>query len=44
VLSDEWQLSDQLSSSTHYASRLGIPYFALTQDEWAAERAGSEAL
>lgn len=28
----------------HYASRLGIPYYTLTQDEWAAERARSEAL
>ena len=28
----------------HFASRLGIPYFTLTQDEWAAERARSEAL
>ena len=23
----------------HYAGRLGIPYFNLTADEWAAERA-----
>lgn len=34
---DRWEL-------IHYASRLGIPYFTLTQDEWAAERARSEAL
>ena len=27
-----------------YASHLGIPYFDMTQDEWQAERAGSEAL
>ncbi len=34
---DRWEL-------VHYASRLGIPYFTLTQDEWAVERAQSEAL
>jgi predicted HTH domain antitoxin len=28
----------------HYASRLGIPYFTLTEDEWASERARSDAL
>jgi predicted HTH domain antitoxin len=27
-----------------YASRLGIPYFDMTQDEWQGEREGSEAL
>lgn len=28
----------------HHASYLGIPYFAMTEDEWAAERDRSEAL
>ncbi len=28
----------------HYASRLGVPYFTLSQDEWAEERARSGAL
>jgi predicted HTH domain antitoxin len=28
----------------HYASHLGIPYFALTEDEWEAERTRSETL
>jgi predicted HTH domain antitoxin len=28
----------------HYASHLGIPFFALTQDEWEAERLRSEKL
>lgn len=28
----------------HHASHLGIPYFALTEDEWEAERKRSEAL
>ena len=32
------------SEFIHYASRLGIPYFALTEDEWEAERARSETL
>ena len=27
-----------------HASRLGIPYLAMTEDEWASERAQSEAL
>jgi len=27
-----------------HASRLGIPYFALTGDEWEAEMASLEAL
>lgn len=26
----------------HHASRLGIPYFAMTEDEWEAERKRSE--
>jgi len=34
---DRWEM-------IHYASRLGLPYFALAEDEWAAERARSEAL
>jgi hypothetical protein len=28
----------------HYASHLGIPYFAMTEDEWEAERTQSEKL
>ncbi|GIW41438.1 MAG: hypothetical protein KatS3mg076_2015 [Candidatus Binatia bacterium] len=28
----------------HHASHLGIPYFAMTQDEWEAERSRSEML
>lgn len=28
----------------HHASRLGIPYFAMTEDEWEAERSRSETL
>ena len=28
----------------HYASHLGIPYFAMTKDEWEAERVRSESL
>jgi predicted HTH domain antitoxin len=28
----------------HHASRLGIPFFALTEDEWAAERVRSETI
>ncbi len=28
----------------HYASHLGIPYFAMTKDEWEAERTQSEKL
>ncbi len=28
----------------YHASRLGIPYLAMTEDEWASERAQSEAL
>jgi predicted HTH domain antitoxin len=27
-----------------HASHLGIPYFEMTEDEWEAERASSEAL
>jgi predicted HTH domain antitoxin len=27
-----------------YASHLGIPYFEMTEDEWQAERAGSERI
>ncbi|MBI3801979.1 MAG: UPF0175 family protein [Deltaproteobacteria bacterium] len=27
-----------------HASRLGIPYFAMTEDEWEAERKRSETL
>jgi predicted HTH domain antitoxin len=27
-----------------YASHLGIPYFDMTEDEWQAERARSEAV
>jgi predicted HTH domain antitoxin len=27
-----------------HASRLGIPYIDMTEDEWAAERAASESL
>jgi predicted HTH domain antitoxin len=27
-----------------HASHLGIPYFEMTEDEWKAERANSEAL
>lgn len=28
----------------HYASQLGIPYFSMSEDEWAAERTRSETL
>ena len=28
----------------HHASQLGIPYFAMTEDEWEAERKRSETL
>jgi len=28
----------------HHASYLGIPYFAMTEDEWAAERTRSATL
>ena len=28
----------------HYASSLGIPYFAMTEDEWETERRRSETL
>jgi len=28
----------------HHASRLGIPYFAMTGDEWEAERKRSETV
>ena len=28
----------------HHASQLGIPYFAMTADEWEAERKRSETL
>ncbi len=28
----------------HHASYLGIPYFAMTEDEWKAERRRSEML
>ena len=28
----------------HHASHLGIPYFAMTKDEWEAERSRSETL
>ena len=28
----------------HYASELGIPYFQMTEDEWAAARQRSEEL
>lgn len=28
----------------HYASQQGIPFFEMTEDEWAAERAASEKL
>ena len=28
----------------HHASYLGIPYFAMTKDEWEAERRRSETL
>jgi predicted HTH domain antitoxin len=31
-------------SFINYASRLGIPYFDLTADEWEAERTSSKAL
>ena len=34
---DRWEL-------IHYASRLGIPYFSLTEGEWAAEQTRSQAL
>lgn len=27
-----------------HASRLGIPYIDMTEDEWAAEKAASESL
>jgi predicted HTH domain antitoxin len=28
----------------HYSSHLGIPYLAMTEDEWEAERSRSEEL
>ncbi len=28
----------------HHASHLGIPYFAMTEDEWKTERSRSEML
>jgi len=28
----------------HHASQLGIPYFSMSEDEWAAERTRSETL
>ncbi|MGH7200145.1 MAG: UPF0175 family protein [Planctomycetaceae bacterium] len=29
---------------TSFASRLGIPFFEMTDDEWAVERAASDQL
>jgi predicted HTH domain antitoxin len=35
--------SDRLAF-IQYASKLGIPYVEMTEDEWAAEKAASESL